>query len=434
MLCQPIETRSAEVQHDRQDDDESTGCELSFSACTGPRPLFGRRPTGVSTSAAGSWQRCGRGFRVKRVRFVMATVAFFLLIAACSNEDGGAGKATPASSQYRLGWRDGIEAVEGRTEVIIEPFLPDSRVEVDDEAKRPVAGINKSGIANGCFALTEATRRTRPDDFDPRQYQSGCVDGVRDWARRHLDERSAEVSELSAASDRCFAVQHDGTWQLRGCQGEGEPYWKWPPTRPVYCMGVKATMVGSSGPDRMRGTALPDVIVGLDGADVIDGREGDDIICAGPNRAELVDGRVEGFDFVLGGGGADRIYGGSGLDILDGSGYVPYSHNGRDRLFGGPNPRLTGFGQDGEPVRFWEVLIGKGTGDLLVGGPGDDLLLNSWRSDQPRATDRADGGSGKDICRTADRSGPSNLTRRVVDCEIRDNVSITTFRPRLVIE
>ncbi|MEL6185498.1 MAG: trypsin-like serine protease, partial [Myxococcota bacterium] len=74
------------------------------------------------------------------------------------------------------------------------------------------------------------------------------------------------------------------------------------------CNGFQATIVGTNGPDVLRGRGGSDVIVGLDGNDDIDGGGGSDVICAG-----------EGRDTVDGDGGADTIYGEGGRDILRGS-------------------------------------------------------------------------------------------------------------------
>ncbi len=92
------------------------------------------------------------------------------------------------------------------------------------------------------------------------------------------------------------------------------------------CDGRLATIVGTSGRDDLVGTSGPDVIMGLGGDDRIEGLDGDDRIC--------------------GGRGADQIDGGAGDDRL---------HGEKDRIYadqGGPGI----------------------AGDLLRGGPGDDLL------------------------------------------------------------
>ncbi|MDN4172003.1 calcium-binding protein [Nocardioides sp. SOB77] len=91
------------------------------------------------------------------------------------------------------------------------------------------------------------------------------------------------------------------------------------------CHGRAATIVGTPADDRITATPGPDVVVGLAGDDVLLGRGGDDVLC--------------------GGEGADRLQG----------------ERGDDELYGG---------QDRE-VRTRTV---DRYGDVVAGGPGDDLL------------------------------------------------------------
>jgi Ca2+-binding RTX toxin-like protein len=93
------------------------------------------------------------------------------------------------------------------------------------------------------------------------------------------------------------------------------------------CHGVAATVVGTAGDDTLVGTDAADVIVGLGGNDHLRGLRGNDLLCGGLGADELVGGR-----------GDDALHG--GLDVH----------------------RHLGHGQ---------VVV---RGDLLDGGPGDDLL------------------------------------------------------------
>lgn len=119
------------------------------------------------------------------------------------------------------------------------------------------------------------------------------------------------------------------------------------------CNGELATIIGTDGPDVLRGTAGRDVIVGLGGDDVIRGRNGADLICAG-----------DGNDRVFGNNGSDTIFGGSGNDDLRGN-------SNRDMIFGGEgDDRLAGF-------RGNDVLDGgQGIDSLLGGDGGNDLCRN----------------------------------------------------------
>ena len=120
------------------------------------------------------------------------------------------------------------------------------------------------------------------------------------------------------------------------------------------CAGLKATHVGTDGPDIINGTPGNDVIQALGGNDIVNGLGGNDVICGGV-----------GDDVLNGGSGVDRLYGDQGNDILIGE-------SGNDFLYGG----------DGN--------------DVLIGGLGTDIRI---------------GGLNKDVC---DR----DATEAIPDCEV----------------
>jgi uncharacterized delta-60 repeat protein len=125
------------------------------------------------------------------------------------------------------------------------------------------------------------------------------------------------------------------------------------------CAGHRATIVGTSGRDKLKGTRRADVIVALGGSDKISGGGGNDIICGG-----------DGNDSISGGSGNDKIYGQSGKDTLSGGA-------GKDKESGGAgNDKLSG---------------GSGN-DTLSGGAGKDNLSGG------AGKDKNNGGSGKDSC------------------------------------
>lgn len=72
---------------------------------------------------------------------------------------------------------------------------------------------------------------------------------------------------------------------------------------PPKCGGQFATIVGSSGPDVLKGTRFPDVIAGEGGKDRISGLAGKDRLCGG-----------KGPDTLKGGKGNDLLNGGKGKD------------------------------------------------------------------------------------------------------------------------
>ncbi len=89
------------------------------------------------------------------------------------------------------------------------------------------------------------------------------------------------------------------------------------PTSPVYCAGLKATMVVTAqSPLIVYGTAGNDVIAVTAGVHQVLGGAGNDTICADSVGSTLLGG--DGNDLLIGGAGADRLDGGNGNDLLIG--------------------------------------------------------------------------------------------------------------------
>lgn len=129
-----------------------------------------------------------------------------------------------------------------------------------------------------------------------------------------------------------------------------------------------AIIDGTTGPDRLVGTAQADTVRGFAGRDVLYGGGGADDLNGGP-----------GADRIFGGPGADRIYGGR-----DGYQYPPRFET--DLLYGGAGP-------DRIVARFFDhVYAGPGNDTIIVlhsppgsmdpdlpirCGPGDDLVITA---------------------------------------------------------
>lgn len=122
---------------------------------------------------------------------------------------------------------------------------------------------------------------------------------------------------------------------------------------PARCFGRRATIVGTSGNDRLRGTPGRDVIVGRGGRDVIVARGGNDLVCSGRGRDSVRLGR--GRDRAAGGGAGDEIAGGRGHDRI-------FLEGGSDE-FGGGGP--------GNDV----IDLGPGIFQFAVGSAGDDDII-----------------------------------------------------------
>lgn len=172
------------------------------------------------------------------------------------------------------------------------------------------------------------------------------------------------------------------------------------------CFGKPATIVGSSGKDKIAGTSKSDVIVGLGGNDVIFARDGDDFVCAGGGK-----------DFVDGQGGSDRLKGNGGNDTLaDRGGSGPFNllqgNAGSDFLFGSNyEDKLVGGGGAIDILRGrdrddrilggggFDVLVGEGGHDVLNGGGGDFDRVSYFNAFDPVSVDLGAGtgnGSGND--------------------------------------
>jgi Ca2+-binding RTX toxin-like protein len=172
------------------------------------------------------------------------------------------------------------------------------------------------------------------------------------------------------------------------------------------CHGRRATIVGTKGKDRIRGTRRADVIVAKGGNDRISGRGGKDVICAG-----------DGNDIVMGDGGADGLDGGQGSDVLSGGPGDDFIGGGTgladavDYLTGAKDPVevnlpagiARGRGRDeldgienvtGTP--FDDAIYGNDLANALVGDGGDDTILGNRGPDfiTPGAGDDTVNGGG----------------------------------------
>jgi len=157
------------------------------------------------------------------------------------------------------------------------------------------------------------------------------------------------------------------------------------------CQGRRATIVGTQGKDRIKGTMRADVIVAKGGNDRINGRGGKDVICAGGGDDVVIGGKGEdrldggpGSDVLSGGPGNDSINGGTGLaDTVDyltsATGAVEVNlpagvarGRGRDEIEGIEN--VTG-------TPFDDAIYGDELANALVGGDGSDTILGNRGSD-----------------------------------------------------
>ena len=187
------------------------------------------------------------------------------------------------------------------------------------------------------------------------------------------------------------------------------------------CKGRDVTILGTDGPDNLRGTNKRDVILALDGDDRIDGRGGNDVICGGAGR-DLIKGG-QGQDKIFGGADGrserrsddgvrllvgDVVQGGPGDDLID-LGYderqQTFGSAKRDRLsykgsafrvivtLGSPKGRghAQGDGRDLIKSHPFLALLGSDKGDTLTGSTYGDEILGRG------GADHIDGGGGRDV-------------------------------------
>ncbi len=145
---------------------------------------------------------------------------------------------------------------------------------------------------------------------------------------------------------------------------------RWPTWAPaVKCVGLPATIVGTSWADTITGTSGDDVIWSGLGNDTINGGDGKDVICGGGGN-DYVDSWL-GEGKVYGGAGNDELVGDSSYDVLDGGDGddTLWGYGSADSLKGGPGFDI-GYGSAG--ADYYKFADGISGNDQLYGGDGVD--------------------------------------------------------------
>ena len=166
--------------------------------------------------------------------------------------------------------------------------------------------------------------------------------------------------------------------------------------------GVRCTVVGSVGNDRLTGTNKRDVICGRGGNDVISGRGGGDLVDGGAGNDTVHAG--DGNDVVVAGTGNDTVTGDAGADVLHGGsgGDTVSGDAGNDHVYGDAGNDDLG-GGDGS--------------DVVIGGTGTNWCL-------PSSGDKR---TGCVYDRTAAQPDRVTLSSRTIDVTGADgSVTVTT--------
>lgn len=147
-------------------------------------------------------------------------------------------------------------------------------------------------------------------------------------------------------------------------------------------MAGQDTLAGRAGNDRLRGGAGDDVLIGGPGNDRLQGGAGVDVAVYAGTRGVQVSlaqkgaqdiaghgiDRLSGIEGLRGGGGADRLTGNAGDNLL-------YGAAGEDRLTGGAGDDLLNGGKGAD------TLTGGAGNDTLIGGKGFDWAVFNTRRD-----------------------------------------------------
>lgn len=201
----------------------------------------------------------------------------------------------------------------------------------------------------------------------------------------------------------------------------------------IYGERGNDTIDGKRGNDAVHGGRGSDEVDGGVDRDLVRGDNGNDVVRGGPGNRDEVDGGP-GDDDVAGGRGAlDNVSGGVGDDRIDGG---PGVHDiASYRGVGGPVAVDLGVGivagaEEERLVGIEDVLGGSAedtlagsvsTPNRLDGGPGDDRLLGTRRSDQ------AFGGPGSDRClgsfAVEESCGPAISRRTGTKIELYESIT-----------
>lgn len=209
-------------------------------------------------------------------------------------------------------------------------------------------------------------------------------------------------------------VRASGAWLVQGNQGNDT----------IYLLGGPQTVYGGQGDDTItvNGGGLS-FVQGNKGSDEIGGSRGRDTLLGGQGDDEIIG--VEGQDFLNGNLGADTITGG-GLILGEGDADLITTYakeaatvrggDGNDRitLGGASAPNSPGLA-DAQPSQAFgdggdDILQGGTGADTLMGGDGADTLSSGADTTSRGATtagDLLDGGPGDDVLTT--RAGDNIL-------------------------
>src|SRR5262245_12563971 len=210
----------------------------------------------------------------------------------------------PASAAASAG-RDTVEAIT----LLRDCYLPQAGL-----GRRVDLWVTENGYATNLGRTESDQDLALRDTLDDVHRYSGTL-GVTDYRWFNLRDNDSAATDLFAAvgllRDDYSEKPAFGTYRTYIDRiGTSRP-------KPRSCGGRVATVIGTPGPDVLRGSRGPDVIATGAGPDVVRGGSGRDRICSGRGRDAVRGGR--GSNTLAGGKGLDRLWGGPGHDRCPGA-------------------------------------------------------------------------------------------------------------------
>ncbi len=255
------------------------------------------------------------------------------------------------------------------------------------------------------------------DDFDFLDELQGLTEGSEQSNSKHRKQADFHSEKLEER------VLFSATWvdadtgeELSNSTADDDVFTGTDGNDQAYGRGGDDILEGLDGNDRLYGQDGDDQIDGGDGNDDLRGDFGDDVIEGGDGNDRIIGGA--GVDELSGGDGNDLIYadaedsvidGGAGQDrvIVQGGGDFQIDMNATsiERVDGGSgNDVIDGSGMTERAVQVGnagnDTLLSGGGDDYLDGGVGDDVVAGGSGNDRIKGGEGADqlsGGDGNDL-------------------------------------
>ncbi len=252
-------------------------------------------------------------------------------VLAFGHEPGGGTapecEATDADSKKTLFFFNAVDGTELGRWVLPRPQTAQENCTIHNFNTVPVghhrilvSGNYQSGIAVVDFTDPSQPKEIAYADPAPLQPQQSGGDWSTYWYDGHIYE--GDITRglitwdlLDPAVAGALTLGHSNpqtqeqTIPFTGVIPLGKP-------APSECKGQTATVVGTTLPEKLKGTKAADVISAGDGNDTVAGAKGNDLVCGGSGNDGLRGGK--GKDTLLGEIGKDRLQGGDGTDRCTG--------------------------------------------------------------------------------------------------------------------